>query len=243
MSPLGRTFQISPEEMREITERLTPHFPPYLKKIEPNSLGWGLNFVFAPFTGREPEPCTPRSFYNDPRLAHVSESADEGEHLLRRKAGVVLSNLYEAAREEWKDATYVADLREAVKDAPHRWTQYVLAAQRLEKAFAYLRTPDAATEWPAAISRLVDAQDQARAAAEHFQSRAVAIARVHEEHRHCDLRTDQALERAGYPEAVNWHIGYFEPSYQDGLTEKVDRLIQDQEAHLVKVGRLAGLTP
>ncbi|MEU6460224.1 hypothetical protein [Streptomyces sp. NPDC047065] len=243
MSPLGRTFQITPEEMREIHDRLTPHFPPYLQRIEPNPLSWGLHFVFAPFTGREPEPCTPRSFYNDPRLTYVSASADEAEHLLREKAGVVMSNLYEAAREEWQCAAYVADLREAVKDAPHRWTQYMLAAQQLTKAFEYLRTPDAATEWPAAISRLVDAQDQARAAAEYFQSRAVGIARVHEEHRHSDLRTDQALERAGYPEAVNWHIGYFEPSYQDGLTEKVDRLIQDQEAHLLKVGRLAGLTP
>ncbi|MET9142007.1 hypothetical protein [Streptomyces parvulus] len=243
MTSLGHTFQITPEEMREIMERLTPHLPPYLRKIEPNSLGRGLHFVFAPFTGREPEPRTPRSFYNDPRLTHVGESSDEAEHLLRQKAGVVISNLYETAREEWGRAAYVADLREAVRSAPHRWMQYVAAAQRLEKAFAHLRTPDAATEWPAAISRLVDAQDETRAAAEDFQSRAVAIALVHEEHRHCDLRTDQALERAGYPEAVDWHIGYFEPGYEDGLTAKVDRLIQDQEAHLARVARLAGLTP
>ncbi|MFH9821375.1 hypothetical protein [Streptomyces sp. NPDC017230] len=242
MSSLGRTFQITPEEMREIHARLTPHFPSYLRKIEPNALGWGLHFVFAPFTGREAEPCTPRSFYNDPQLTYVRESDNETEHLLREKAGAVMSNLYEAAREEWKDAAYVADLREVVKDAPFRWTRYALAAQELEKAYAYLRTPGAGQEWPAAISRLVDAQDRTRAAAVEFDERAADIARVHDKHLYADLGHVQALAKAGFPEAKDWHVGSgFDGYFSGGLAEQVDRLIKEQDAHLTRVGRLAGL--
>ncbi|MFB7657918.1 MULTISPECIES: hypothetical protein [unclassified Streptomyces] len=243
MSALGHTFQIAPEEMREIMERLTPHFPPYLRKIEPNALGWGLHFVFVPFTGREPEPCTPRSFYNDPKLTHVSESDDEAEHLLREKAGAVMSNLYEAAREEWKEAVYVADLREVVKDAPYRWTVYARAAKDLERAYTYLRTPAAGQEWPAAVSRLVDAQDQATAAAIAFDERAVDIARVHDTHLYADVGRVQALTRAGFPEAKDWHVGDgFGGVFHGGLADQVASLIKDQDAHLARVGRLAGLT-
>ncbi|MGW4551732.1 hypothetical protein ACWEN4_36130 [Streptomyces violaceorubidus] len=242
MSPLGHTFQITSEEMREIHARLTPHFPPYLRAIEPNPYGRGLRFVFAPFTGREPEPCTPRSFYNDPQLS-FSESNSETEYLLREKAGVVMSNLYEAAREEWQVAAYVADLRDVVKDAPYRWTQYVLASQELEKAFAYLRTPAAATEWPAAISRLIDAQDLARAAAAAFDERAADIAHVHDRHLYADLTHGEALAKAGHPEAKDWHIGDgFGGHFTGGLVEKVDRQIKEQEAHLSRVSRLVGLT-
>ncbi|MFJ4276154.1 hypothetical protein ACIP29_37060 [Streptomyces coelicoflavus] len=245
MSSLSRIFQITPEEMREILARLQPHLPSYLRTVEPNALGWGLHFVFAPFTGREAEPCTPRSFYDDPRLKYdyEIESTDEAEHLLREKAHTVISNLYEAAREEWKDAAYVADLREFVKDAPHRWTRYVLAAQELEEAYAYLRTPDAAAEWPAAISRLVDAQDATRSAAVAFDTRAIDIAVVHDKHLYADLTPVQALARAGHPEAKDWHVGSCFEGHRssDFLTEVVNRLIEDQEAHLARVGRLAGL--
>ncbi|KKD10997.1 hypothetical protein ACQ9AR_33415 [Streptomyces lividans] len=242
MSSLGRTFQITPEEMREIHARLTPHFPPYLRAIEPNPHGWGLSFAFEPFTGREPEPCTPRSFYNDPQLS-FSESNSETEYLLREKAGVVMSNLYEAAREKWKKAAYVADLRDVVKDAPHRWTRYVLASQELEEAYAYLRTSDAATEWPAAISRLVDAQDCVRAEASAFDERAADIADVHYRHLYAELTHIEALTRAGYPEAKDWHVGDgFGGHFTGGLTQKADHQIKEQEAHLSRVSRLAGLT-
>ncbi|MEV4044254.1 hypothetical protein [Streptomyces sp. NPDC049744] len=242
MSSLGRTFQITPEEMREIHARLTPHFPPYLRSIEPNPRGWGLTFVFEPFTGREPEPCTPRSFYNDPRLS-FSESNNEAEYLLREKAGVVMSNLYEAAREEWTVAAYVADLRKVVKDAPNRWARYVEASQVLEKAYAYLRSSDAGTEWLAAISRLVDAQDRVRAAAAAFDERAADIADVHDRHLYADLTHDEALTRAGHPEAADWHVGDgFGGHFTGGLVEKVDHQIKEQEAHLTRVSRLAGLT-
>ncbi|MFC7897545.1 hypothetical protein [Streptomyces sp. NPDC057381] len=242
MSPLGHRYQITPDEMREIMARLTPHFPPYLRKIEPNPLGWGLHFIFAPFTGREEEPCTPRSFYNDPQLSYVSESDNEAEHLLREKAGVVMGNLYEAAREEWKDAAYVADLRRVVKDAPERWRAYEREAKALEAAYAYLRTPEAGREWPAAISRLVDAQDATRSAAAAFDERAADIAYTHDKHLYADLGRADALAKAGFPEARDWHVrdgfgGYF----RDGLAEKVDGLVKEQEAHLARVGRLASL--
>ncbi|MFH8500679.1 hypothetical protein [Streptomyces coeruleorubidus] len=106
----GDTFTITPDEHRQIWERLSPHLPRYLRKVENHPSGWGLRFEFLPFTGREDAPAVPRSFYDDPRLKYVWESEDPAEHRLRKAADRILSDLYDKAYEEWKDAAYVADL-------------------------------------------------------------------------------------------------------------------------------------
>ncbi|MEU0852519.1 hypothetical protein ABZ387_31825 [Streptomyces flaveolus] len=238
---LGHTVTVTGDEQRQIYDRLAPHLPPYLRKIEPNPYGWGLRFQFAPFTGREQEPAMPAAVYEDPRLTYVAQSQDASEHRLRRVAKTILSDLYDQARDEWKDAAYVADLREAVQDAPERWRVYEREAQAMQTAYAYLRTPEAGREWLAAISRLVDAQDRTRAAAVAFDERAREIAFVHDRHLYADLGPVQALIEAGYPEAADWHVGDgFEGYFRNGLTTRVDGLIQEQEAHLTRVGRLAG---
>jgi hypothetical protein len=86
-------------------------------------------------------------------------------------------------------------------------------------------------------------QDRTRAAAVAFDERARDIAHVHDHHLYADLSQDEALARAGYPEAKDWHVGDgFGGHFHYGLTGKVDRLIQEQEAHLAKVGRLSGTT-
>lgn len=172
--PLGYSFQITPQELDEIFARLQPYLPKYLKKVNAGPYG-GLRFEFEPFTGREEEPYEPAT-HDDPKLSYVRESEKEAEHLIRQKAGVVLSNLYETAREEWKDAAYVADLKAVVKDAPGRWKTYQHEIKALGTAYDYLRTPDAAKEWPSAVSRLVDAQDRTTAAAIAFDERAEEIA-------------------------------------------------------------------
>ncbi|OSZ59295.1 hypothetical protein OQI_17190 [Streptomyces pharetrae CZA14] len=227
---------------QQVLDRITPHLPSYLRKIEPTPYG-RVTFTFAPFTGCEKEPAKPDSYYDDPRLACVPESQDAAEHRIRTVARSVLDDLYEQARQQWKDVAYVADLRKVVRDAPDRWRAYEREAKALEAAYAYLRTPQAATEWPAAISRLVDAQDRTRAAAVAFDERARDIAHVHDQHLYADLSQDEALARAGYPEARDWHIGDgFGGYFRDGLVGKVDGLIQEQEQHLAKVGRLSGTT-
>ncbi|WP_413751711.1 hypothetical protein NRF20_00020 (plasmid) [Streptomyces sp. R-74717] len=246
--PLGYSFQITPQELEEIFARLQPYFPKYLKEIDAQS--YGLRFEFAPFTGREEEPYEP-STHDDPKLSYVSESENEAEHLLREKAGVVLSNLYEKAREEWKDAAYVAALKAVVKDAPDLWKTYQHEVKALGTAYDYLRTPEAAKEWPSAVSRLVDAQDRSKAAAITFDERAREIAEVHDKHLYADLGHDAALKAAGYPEAKDWHIAdvreYGKGYYSDWdtnppLEEQVRRLIEQQDAHVAKVGRLSGAT-
>ncbi|MFF3343195.1 hypothetical protein [Streptomyces flavidovirens] len=248
MSP-GHSFQITPDEMREIFARLQPHLPSYLKKVEPHPSGWGMRYEFAPFTGREEEPSKPSAYYDDPRLSYVRESENEAEHLLRQKAGVLLSNLYEQAREEWKDAAYVAALKAVVKDAPDRWKTYQHEMKALRAAYDYLRTPEAAKEWPSAVSRLIDAQDRVKAAAIAFDKRAQEVAEVHDKHLYPDLGHDAALTAAGYPEAKDWHItdarDYGKSYYSDWdtnppLEEQARRLIEQQDAHLAKVGRLSG---
>ncbi|MBO8189209.1 hypothetical protein [Streptomyces spirodelae] len=246
--PLGNSFEITPEELAEIFARLQPYLPKNLKKVDAHP--YGLRFEFKPFTGREKEPFTP-STYDDPKLSYVQESENEAEHLIREKARVVLVNLYEKAREEWEDAAYIADLKAVVKDAPGLWKTYQHEMKALEAAYDYLRTPDAATEWPSAVSRLVDAQNRVKAAAVAFDKRAKEIAEVHDKHLYADLSHDAALKAAGYPEAKDWHIvdtqRYGNKSYIDRdcyapLEEKARRLIEQQDAHVAKVGRLSGAT-
>jgi hypothetical protein len=227
---------------QQVLDRITPHLPPYLLKIEPD---YGrVRFEFRPFTGLETEPAKPQSYYDDPQLTHVPESQDVDEYRLRMIARNVLGDLYEQAAREWGRAAYVADLRRVVRDAPDRWRAYEREAKALEAAYAYLRTAEAGREWPAAISRLVDAQDATRTAAAAFDARAIDIADVHYKHLYADLSQDQALAKAGYPEAKDWYVGDgFGGYFRDGLAEKVDGLIEQQDAHLAKVGRLSGTTP
>ncbi|MER5973286.1 hypothetical protein ABT112_26770 [Streptomyces sp. NPDC002055] len=250
---LGDTFTITPDEMRAIFARLQPHLPPYLRKIEPHESGWGMRYEFATFTGREEEPAKPSSYYDDPQLRYVRESENAAEHQLRLKATHILTDLYDRACDQWKDAAYVADLKAALRDAPSRWRAYEQARKALEAANGYLRTPQAAAEWPSAISRLVDAQEQALAAAVAFDERAEDIAKVHDRHVYAELGSDAAYTKAGCPEAKDWHItdadhychsyrGYHSSLHYAPLAETVRALIEQQDAHLAKVGRLSGTT-
>ncbi|MBP5926804.1 hypothetical protein F3K32_43165 [Streptomyces sp. LBUM 1483] len=236
------TVTISPEENRQIFQRLAPHLPTYLRRIENHPSGWGLRYTFDPFTGREKAPAVPRSFYDDPQLRYVREEDDPAEHKLREAADHILCALYDQAYAEWKDAAYVADLRLVIGDAPSRWATYDRAAKALEAAYAYLRTPQAAPEWPAAVSRLVDAQEQTLAAAEAFDERAEAIAHVHKRHLYADLSPAQALAEAGHPEGEHWHVGsVFDGYFSDSLAYRVRALIEEQQSHLRTVARLSGM--
>jgi|GEM_PF-5631186 len=246
--PHGHSLQTSPEDMQEILARLRPYLPTYLKGVD--TQGHWLRFEFAPFTGREEEPSCPAT-YEDPKLSYVGEEDDAAEHLVREKARVVLYDLYDKARAKWADAAYVADLKTVVKDADARWKTYQHESKALDAAYDYLRSPEAAAEWPSALSRLVDAQERTRAAAVAFDTRAAEIAEVHERHLYADLGHDAALAAAGYPQAKDWHIvgaddyskGYFS-EWDSGvpLEEQARRRTEQQDAHIAKVGQLSGTT-
>ncbi|ORT53475.1 hypothetical protein [Streptomyces sp. CB03238] len=246
--PLGDSFQITATELEDIFSRLRPYFPENLTKIEPRPGGYGLRFTFTPFTGREEEPHQPFT-HNDPQLGYISESENEAEHLLREKARVVLADLYRAARQEWQEAAYIADLKAVIRDAPARWKTYQHELKALGSAYDYLRTPEAAREWPSAVSRLIDAQDRTKAAAVAFDQRAREIAQVHDTHIYAELGQDAALKAAGYPEAKDWPIADARDYDRDHfnawdsvlpLAEQARRLIEQQEAHVAKVARLSG---
>ncbi|MGW7320184.1 hypothetical protein [Streptomyces sp. NPDC054865] len=246
--PFDHSFQITPDEMTEIFVRLQPYLPKSLQKVEPHPSGYGLRCEFIPFTGREAEPVAPPT-HTDPTLSYVSESENATEHLLRQKAGVVLSDIYEKARREWKDAAYVAALQAVVRDTGDRWTRYQQQAKALQSAYDYLRTPDAAREWPSAVTRLIDAQDHVRTAALAYDERAREIAKAHSEHLYADLGQVAALEAAGYPAGKDWPVAdaeVYDRSYHSDwdtnppLEEQVRRIVEQQDAHLAKVGRLSG---
>ncbi|WP_449351513.1 hypothetical protein [Streptomyces shaanxiensis] len=245
---LGRTITVPADEVSEAFARLQPYLPPYLRKIEPTPYN-GLRFELAPFTGREERPTMPRAFYDDPTLRFVAEENDPREFRIREMADRVMSDLLEQADAAWRDAAYVADLKDTVRDAPDRWRAYEREAKALESAYAYLRTPEAAKEWPATLSRLIDAQDRTRTAAAAFDERAEEIARVHEKHLYADLGHAAALTQAGYLEATGWPIAPaddYGSSYYSAfnthvpLTELVRRLIEQQDNHITKVGQLMG---
>ncbi|MBH1937825.1 hypothetical protein I5Q34_26740 [Streptomyces sp. AV19] len=254
---LGETFQVTADELKEIFNvRLAPYLPANLEKVEPHPSGWGNSYTFKPFTGREARPEEPERYWDDSRLAyrHVDKDAgrtesNEDEYDLREKARFFLSEVYRQARIEWRNAAHVAELKDVVKDTGDRWKAHSQAKRAVEAAFAYLRDPEAAKEWTAAISRLVDAQDAYLTAAIAFDLRAQEIAEVHDRnfHEHM-LGFDEALVAAGYPEAKDWHIApgdYYGKDYRGEydahtIAGQAQTLITEQDAHVAKVGRLAG---
>ncbi|MFI2620366.1 hypothetical protein [Streptomyces sp. NPDC018584] len=258
---LGHTFQVTADEYKEIFNvRLAPYLPAHLAKVEPRPSGWGNTYTFKPFTGREPEPTAPdyKKICDDPKLSHQHWDekagrpvADEAEYDLRDKACYFLDEVYREARIEWRNARYIAALKATVKNTGDLYKQYRQAKPAVDAAFAYLRDPEAAKEWPAAISRLIDTHTTLMAAAEAFDERARQIAEVHEGHMHEEAPGyDEALKAAGYPEAREWPIAsehHYGKNYRGEydphtLSGQAQALIKEQEEHVAKVGRLSGTT-
>jgi hypothetical protein len=250
-------YRLTGQQIDEIFNiRLRPHLPAYLTKVEPHT--YHIRYTFKPFTGREPEPETPNRYWEDPNLAyrHQDEQAGrpvatDAEYELREAARFLLNDVYLAAHIEWKNARHVADLKSVVKNTGDLWKAHNQAKRAVEDAFAYLRDTDAAKEWPAAVSRLVDAQDAYLAAAIAFDDRASEIAEVHDRHFHEEmLGYDEALVAAGFPEAKDWPIAstydygknYCDEYSSSTLAGQAQALIKEQEAHVAKVGRLTGQT-
>lgn len=246
------SYTYTSEQLTDILDWLRPYLPKQLTTVTPGK--YGFTFTFTPFTGLEPEPQSPARYWDDPKLAyeHTDKAAGrpvvtEAEYELRELARMILDDSYQAARVQWKNARHVAQLKKTVKDAGTLWKTHQQAKSAVDAAYAYLRDPKAATEWPSAVSRLVDAQDTYLTAALAFDERAEEIAEIHNANRHEEmLGNDEALKAAGYPEAKDWPIAWFEDYSRNYLGEyssattagKAQRLIKDQEAHVAKVGRL-----
>ncbi|MEW2393043.1 hypothetical protein AB0933_32250 [Streptomyces venezuelae] len=254
---LGHTFQVTADELKDIfNTRLAPYLPAHLTNVEPNPSGWGISYTFKPFTGREDEPREPRRYYDDPKLCYRHQDreagrpeAGEAEYDLREKARHFLDEVYSEARTEWRNARYIAALKAVVKNTGDLYKQYGQARTAVDAAYAYLREPEAAKEWPTAVSRLIDAHGALKAAATAFDERAQQIAEVDEEHFHEEMPGyDEALKAAGYPEGKHWPIASprdygtnYRGEYDRAtLSGQAQTLIREQEEHVAKVGRLAG---
>ncbi|GAA3153004.1 hypothetical protein ACFQ0X_43755 [Streptomyces rectiviolaceus] len=252
---IGSDYALTGPQIEDIFNvRLRPYLPAYLTNVAPKT--YGVRYTFKPFTGREEEPTAPRRIYDDPKLAyqHLDEKAgrpvaDEAEYDLREAARFFLDDVYREARIEWKNARHVAELKTVVKDTGDRWKAHGRAKDAVEAAFSYLRDPQAAKEWPSAVSRLVDAQDTYLAAALAFDTRASEIAEVHDRYMHEEsLGYDEALKAAGYPQGKDWPIGSpgdygrnYRGEYDSGtLAGQAQAAIKAQEEHVAKVGRLSG---
>lgn len=256
---LGTTFQATADELKEIFNvRLAPYLPAHLAKVEPSPSGWGNTYTFKPFTGREPKPEEPDygKIYDDPKLAHQywdekagRPVAAEAEYDLREKARHFLSEVYTQARIEWRNAAHITDLKTVVKNTGDLYKQYGQAKSATDAAFAYLRDPKSAKEWPFAVSRLVDTHGTLMAAARAFDDRAQEIAEVHEKHLHEEGYGDnEALKLAGFPEGRDWPIASvheYGKNYRGEydrytLSGQAQALIKEQEEHVTKIGRLTG---
>ncbi|WP_329583626.1 hypothetical protein [Streptomyces sp. NBC_01361] len=254
---IGYDYTLTGAELEDIFNvRLRPYLPTYLIKVDPQT--HSIRYTFTPFTGQEDEPTTPRRYSEDPKLAyqHLDEKArrsiaTEAEYELREAARFLLDDIYRAARIEWKNARYIAALKAAVKNAGDLWKAHNQAKRAAEAAFSYLREPDAAKEWTAAVSRLVDAHDTYMKAAVAFDERARDIAEVHDQNLYEESPSyKEAYASAGFPEAWDWPIaelGDYGLNYrgeyrEDTLAGRAQALIKEQEAHVAKVGRLSGAT-
>ncbi|GAA3163593.1 hypothetical protein [Streptomyces ramulosus] len=238
-------FQATSTEMKEILGRLAPYLPENLKTIDTTPQ---LSFTFAPFTGREQRPAMP-STHDDPKLSYVSEPDDPGEHRIREAARRILFEMYHQAREAWDDAAYIASLKKAAASAGALWTNYEQALEDLSLRYEYLRDPNAAAEWRSALSRLIDAQDSAMVTAVAFDECAEKIANARRRHPYTAMERDAALVAAGYPDAKDWHIAYtgeygerrfVDLAARPPLEERVRRLVDEQDAHVLKISRLTG---
>jgi hypothetical protein len=231
---------ISPQESQQIFERLGPYLPACLKKVEPGPYS-GYTYSFAEFTGSEPEPVQP-ALHQDSKLAYISKADDPAEHKIRTVAKDILAEIYQEARRLWRNAAYIAELKEAVGDTPDRWKTYRAERKALDAAYDFLRSPEAANEWQPAVSRLIDAQERTLSAAEEFDRSAISIARVHDKHLYADYVPDEALKYAGYSEGEHWFIGSLGDysSRRETLSGAIRRLVEAQQEHLAKIQRMSG---
>ncbi|MEV7080052.1 hypothetical protein AB0N88_16125 [Streptomyces sp. NPDC093516] len=249
------SYRLTGPQVEEIFNvRLRPYLPSYLVKLEPHT--YHVRYTFTPFTGHEAEPETPARCLEDPNLAyrHTDKEAgrpvaDDAEYELRSAARDLLDDVYRAARAQWRNARHVAELKATVKNAGDLLKTHHQARRAVEAAFAYLREPQAATEWPAVLSRLIDAQDAYLAAAVAFDERAREIAKVHDRNTHEEMLSyAEALTAAGYPEGGSWPIVSAEDydnhtwgSYGSATTAgQAQALIKEQEAHVARIARLSG---
>lgn len=253
-------FTLTSEQINDIfNNRLRPYLPANLTNVDPKT--YSVHYTFTPpFTGQEPKPEAPqyKRISDDPQLADEYRDkeagrtvATEAEYDLREAARVLLDDVYRAARIEWKNARYIADLKAAVSNAGDLWKAHQQAKRAVEAAFSYLRDPEAAKEWPAAVSRLIDTQDTYQAAALAFDDRAHSIAKVHDQNMYEESPSyREAYTAAGFPEGWDWPIaeaGAYGRNYlgeydEDTAAGKAQALIKEQEAHVAKVGHLTSQT-
>lgn len=254
---IGHDYTLTGAQIDDIfNNRLRPHLPANLTNVDPKA--YFIRYTFnPPFTGQEDMPEQPhRVWADDPKLTlkHLDEQAgrpvaDEAEYDLREAARFLLDDVYRTARNEWRNARYVADIKTATNNASGLWKQHTQAKRAVEAAFSYLRDPEAAKEWPAAVSRLVDTQSTYLKAALAFDEQARSIAQVHERNLYEEsLSYKEAYAAAGVPEAWDWPIAEadayghnYRGEYDEGTAAgQAQTLIKEQEAHVAKVGRLAG---
>jgi hypothetical protein len=220
---------ISLTDLDKTVEQGNPHHHPHLIKVTKNQFG-SIAFEFKPFTGTEPEPERPRAMWTD----DMPEAARD-----------LLQDEYEAAYNLWNDARYVRTLKTvtAKLSASAKWGDYAQARTAMDQAFAALdTTPN--TEWNAAVSRLVAAQETAREAADAWDGIAKQIAAVHHDHGGSWLTWADAYKQAGI-DATGWdvqdHYAYTSTySSRTPLVEKLQVAIDEQRDHLSTVASLIG---
>jgi hypothetical protein len=241
--------RVTSDELTEVLDRLKPYLPQQLRTV--GSRDGRLYCEFHAFNGVTTEPYPPSAAQSDPRLSFLPEGGDPVEKTLRHTAHTILIDIYERARREWQDVRYVELLREKAGDADALWQTYLDKATALKEAYDFLRDPAASAAWPSALSRLLDAQNSAVAAATAFEAQAEQIARIHRAFLVTDLSEREALMAAGFPNATDWpvadHYVYERVARDFGqsdlpLVEQVRRLVAEQKDHVREIRELSGET-
>jgi hypothetical protein len=220
---------ISLADVEKIAQQAAKYHHPHYQGVTKNEYNRVL-FTFKPFTGAEEEPSQSRTAWSDdslPRAAHD-----------------FLDSEYEAARDLWREAKYIRELKAAAQGASALWGDYTQARQDMDAIFASLdNTPD--NHWRATVSKLIAAQDKALATAEEWDDKAEDIATCHSDNMYSDLGWREAYQRAGI-DGTDWVIGdkydYGRSYYgkQSPVVRDVNEAIEKQREHLRKIASLTG---
>jgi len=214
-----------------ITATDHPHHPNFVSAA-PGDDG-DVVYVFQPFDGSETEP-----EYDWDQASQLDETA--------RRAYL---DEFAAAWREWKIARFGKEFAAAAAKAAPAWDAYRRARQNMDTRFEEVKTSNA-SRWPAQIASLLDAHDNAVAAATKWDSTASDLAYLYYQLA-CSVGKNRAPHWYQVVKDVpdGWHTASYVSAdrhfyYGTPLTRSLEETVEDQKRRIREISALAfGVSP
>lgn len=221
----------SPSTPQGMSARFFPHHPHFVRKDTSRN-----RYEFRAFTGDEPEPKFTEY------VAWVDEHGD-AEARARYEEYYERDSEFNAARSLWAKARYVRTVTPLVEAAVKARPPVDAALDALTAAWSAL---DTATVWPAAVKRVLEAQNKADTELSRWVfDYARPVAEVNSTHDCSDWDTIATKVNGG--QRVSWDVGYCNEYHGETRScvpprelETLERTIREQKAQLAEIGRYSG---